>query len=342
MSIRKLVTFRTVTDIIPIPDADNIVLAQIDGWQCVVRKGEFSIGDRGIFFEIDSILPEADERFKFLAARRFRIKSMKLKKVLSQGLLMPMSILTHDEHAQISMAADDGTETDLTTLFKVVKYEPALPIGGKQKGTFPTHLVPKTAQERIQNIPQSSLDQMLPMDFNITEKLDGTSCTIWAKKNVEDGTMVVGVASRNWEMQPDDDSVYSKVLRGYNLTEKLTKLGKNIALQGEIVGPSIQGNKYGLAQQTFFLFDVWDIDRQEYLPDSVDWAKMLELNHVPEVTVPSYVVFNRANLLTEAEGPSQLNSGVMREGLVFKHKYEKHNNTRFKVISNAWLLKHEK
>ena len=147
--MRQLVTIRTVSELIPIKGADRIELAKVDGWQCVVKKGDFEVGQMGFYFEIDSILPADDERFAFLEPRKFRIKSMKLRGALSQGLLMPMSILTDEEAEDLAMLAPIGSTTsttDLAAFFRVQKYEPPMPIQGEQKGTFPTHLVPKTVR----------------------------------------------------------------------------------------------------------------------------------------------------------------------------------------------------
>src|SRR5688572_8372377 len=258
--MRQLATERIVRELVPIAGADRIELARIDGWQCVVKKGEFSVGDLGVYLEIDSMVPTSDPRFAFLAKGKVapfaRIKTMRLKGTLSQGLLIPATSMTSDEVARVLVGED------LTTILGVQKYEPPLPTSGKQAGTFPTHLVPKTDQERIQNIPDVLKRHDSFLNFEVTEKLDGTSCTIWyhvphdlreshpecvdpAIKADYPLTSFVGVASRNWAMQKQDENVYAKVLRDNNLEEKLCALKRNIAIQGEIIGPGIQGNKYG-------------------------------------------------------------------------------------------------
>lgn len=137
---RQLVTIREVTHLNPIEGADNIEIAKVDGWQCVVKKGDFKIGDRALYFEIGSILPGDDERWAFLAPRKFRIKTMKLRGALSQGLLMPLeSTLTADEKTELAF-----NQKPLQEILRVAKYESPLPTSGQQKGTFPIHLVPKT------------------------------------------------------------------------------------------------------------------------------------------------------------------------------------------------------
>jgi len=358
--MRQLATKRVVRELAPIAGADRIELARIDGWQCVVKKGEFNVGDEGVYFEIDSMLPATDPRFAFLAKGKVtpfaRIKTIRLKGTLSQGLLIPATSLTPDEVARV------GAGEELTTVLGVQKYEPPLPTGGKQAGTFPTHLVPKTDQERIQNITDV-LNGRNISDFEVTEKLDGTSCTIWSFITQEivglgkklDGQGydiskpeeverlkkdVVGVASRNWEMQKDDDNVYSKTLRESDLVNKLWELGRNIAIQGEIIGPAIQGNKYHLAKQEFYVFDIYDIDAKKYLGarERFELAHELGLKHVPIMVWNQDTPMSLDSVLTLADGVSALNGNTMREGLVFKAL---DGSLSFKAISNEWLLKHE-
>jgi RNA ligase (TIGR02306 family) len=269
--MRQLVTIRKVREIIPIEGADRIELAKLDGWQCVVKKGEFWPGAEGLFYEIDSVLPDDDPRFEFMANKKFRVRTTKLRGALSQGLLMPLNTMTDEEFKRYSLGQEN-----LVDIFRVQKYEPPVPIAGEQKGTFPTHLVPKTDQERIQNIPEV-LEGKTAGEFEITEKLDGTSCTFFYHRRLgilvpQDSAQIQGernprwgACSRNWEMKLTDDNVYSKLWRELDLHQKLAALGRNLAIQGEIIGPKIQGNKYKRAKQEFYVFDIYDIDQQRYL-----------------------------------------------------------------------------
>ena len=346
---RQLVTERVIRELVPIEGADKIELAKLDGWQCVVKKGQFSAGEKALYAEIDSIFPSDDERFAFLEPRKYRVKSMKLRGALSQGLLTPVSALTNEERMRIF---DGESPTDV---LRVTKFEPPVPMGGSQKGTFPTHLVPKTDQERIQNVPDVLKDKLNSM-FEITEKLDGTSCTIWYqnKEGVitpQDGAQTnlernpyVGVASRNWEMDREEGGVYSRVLHDTGLVDKLAKLGRNIAIQGEIIGPGIQKNQYKLEKPTLYVFDIYDIDAQKSLApkERRELTKELDLNHAPVVywsglSQGEHMSLTLENVLAEAEGKSVLNDS-QREGIVFKSL---DGSLSFKAISNKWLLKNE-
>lgn len=174
--MRKLATIKQVKDIIPIDGANNIEIAKLNdcGWQCVVKKGEFKVGDRGVYFEIDSFLPEENPVFDFLknkgvktladGSRGYRLRTMKLRNVISQGLLLPLNSFSN-----IGLPIQD----DLTEYLNIKLYEPPIPaqLAGKVKGSFPAW-IQKTDQERIQNLPEFFTD-LKDESFEATEKLDG-------------------------------------------------------------------------------------------------------------------------------------------------------------------------
>lgn len=217
MTDRKLVTLRHVDKILEITGADKIELAIVDGWQCVVKKGEFKEGDRGFFFEIDSLVPSDDPRFAFLEPK-FRVKTIRLRGQLSQGLMMPMSILTEDETERLAASPEMD---DFTDFFNVQKYEVPSPMGGQQKGTFPTHLVPKTDQERVQNLSREILGYTYGQ-FEVTEKLDGchpynAHVHLWDGGRMKIGEIVNQKLTPTLVgMDQDGNLVPSKVLDHYN------------------------------------------------------------------------------------------------------------------------------
>ena len=146
-----------------------------------------------------------------------------------------------------------------------------------------------------------------------------------------------GVCSRNLELKPEDkDNAFVKTAIDYNIPDSLSSLNQNIAIQGELVGPGIQGNPYNLSRTMYFVYKIWDIDKQEYLDGRSRRAltSQLKLNHVPvHATVASLKGMSLQDILNKADGESTLNAKAKREGLVFK------SNTRsFKAISNLWLL----
>ena len=332
---RKLASIVKITDIQPIPNADAIEVASVKGWKVVVKKNQFVVGDLAVYFEIDSFLPVRPE-FEFLrkscfkvlnGKEGFRLKTIRLRNQISQGLLIPLS----DFEDNYNLEVDD----DVTEILGVTKYEPPISaqLSGVIEGAFP-QFIPKTDEERIQNI----IDDYRGERVYITEKLDGTSFTAYFK----DGKF--GVCSRNFELKESEENTHWKVANLNNLRQKMSDLGKNIALQGEIVGPGIQDNKYKLSKPTVFFFTGFDIDKQERMSfDELEWVvHRFNCEWVPVLEYNTILPNNPINLieymLSYAEGKSILEPNTDREGVVVRGLTKKFS---FKAISNKFLLKTE-
>lgn len=328
--MRRLATVRVISGIDPIENADRIEVATVDGWKCVVKAGEFSVGESVIYCEIDSFLPVRPE-FEFLRKSSFRqmgdkegfrLRTIKLRGQISQGLLLPLST--------IGRAAEVGEE--VTDELGIVKYEPPVPacLTGEVVGAFPG-FVTKTDEERIQNLTDE-YDSFRGKEFFVSEKLDGTSMTVFQNDDF-------GVCGRNWQYAPSQRNSYWQMCEQLELPKKLESLGRRIALQGELIGPGIQGNRYALQEQQWRLFNVWDIDAAAYVAKD-DFAALcedLELQTVPFVErreVPDSI----DEILKIAEGKSVLNDTVEREGLVWVHSSGQ-SRVSFKTISNRFLEK---
>ncbi len=344
---RKLATIRKIKDIVPIEGADAIELALVDGWQVVVAKNVgHKVGDKIVYCEIDSFLPIKEE-FEFLRKSSykkmgdqegFRLKTIKLRGVLSQGLILPYSVIPI---AQFASAHDLPEGMDVSEMLGIVKYEPPVPaqLAGKVKGSFPSFLR-KTDEERIQNLGKEYTEWGLSSkhQFYATEKLDGSSFTCYLK----DG--VFGVCSRNLDLLETEDNTFWQVARSLDLENKLKSLGKNICFQGEMVGSGIQGNHYKMKEQTVFFYNIYLIDEMEYMGfyDFRQTLMDLELLSVPVLSIPFQFPadkdgqFSVSALLKEAEGKSILNPVVEREGLVIRSL---DRTISFKAISNVFLLK---
>lgn len=331
---RKLATIRTVDGLEPIDGADFIETALIGGWSVIVKKGEFKVNDFAVYFEIDSWIPEIIAPFLF-KNREYnnipgaRLKTVRMRGVLSQGLLLPVNILP--DWFQIV------EDADVTQLLQIQKYEVQDGImQTNAKGNFPTQ-IPRTNQERVQNLSREMKrwHENSPT-FEMTEKLDGSSMTVY----FNDGN--VGVCSRNLELKEDDQSAFWIAARNNDLPSKLISYDKNIAIQGELIGPKIQGNPYNLTVYKFFVFDIWDIDNQRYFTsdERIDFCGSFGLDHVPilfyvmELEKKLYEK-NSNYLLDWAEGKSFINPKTTREGIVLK---EVNGKFSMKCISNSWLL----
>lgn len=108
---RALAYIVTIDEIRPIPNYDRVEHARTNGWWCVTRLNELKVGDEAVYFEVDSKVPSDDERFSFLEAKHYKIKTQKMCKVFSQGLLMPITLFPE--------LADMEVGTDVTDILKV-------------------------------------------------------------------------------------------------------------------------------------------------------------------------------------------------------------------------------
>lgn len=340
MSERKLASIQKIKNIRPIKDADNIEVVTVNGWDIVSKKGEFTVGDLCIYFEIDSFLPIRNEyEFlrkssykKMLDVEGFRLKTMRLRGQLSQGLVMPLSIL-----GDFGWTAYEGL--DITEKLGVLKYEPPIPaeLDGEVKGGFPS-FIPKTDEERIQNLTDKFEEwKEQGIEFYEAEKLDGTSATFYFNNGE------FGICGRNWEYLETEGNTFFRVARELKLEESFRKYGKNLAFQAELIGEGIQGNPYKIKGHTIRVFSVFDIDTQKRLPLGAMIGTII-LSFDGVVTVPiisaEFTLPDTIDaLLQHVEGKSLLNNQTNREGSVFRSLDGK---ISFKVISNTFLLKNEK
>ena len=227
---------------------------------------------------------------------------------------------------------------DVSEMLGILKYTAPIPacLAGEVKGMFPG-FIPKTDQERIQNLSAELSEWVrLGYTFEVTEKLDGTSMTAF----MVDG--VFSICSRNLELKPNPDNSMFKAALKQNLEAKLTQSGRNLALQGELIGNGIQGNKYKLKDQGFYVFDIYDIGAKRYLTPVERKAFVSEWNiaHVPvfqaAVSLDGLTI---DMLLKHAEGKSVMGdiTGPEQEGLVYK--CNENPEVSFKCISNKFLLR---
>ena len=328
--MRQIVSIQRIKKIEPIPNADAIVKATVLGWQLVTKKGEFNEGDLCVYVEIDALLPDKPA-FEFMKARGMRVRTIRLRGQISQGICFPLSILPG------SIKIEEGM--DVTEILGIEKYEPPVPasLSGIMKGGFPS-FIPKTDETRVQ-VLQDLLDKFNNEPCYVTEKLDGTSVTYFIK----DG--VFGVCSRNLELIETPDNTLWKLAREMQMEEKLAALKGNYALQGEVIGEGVQGNKYKMKGQQVFFFSAFNIDEYRYLDYSDFNAIIHELGFK---TVPvlenDFVLINSIEaLVKKAVGKSVLYS-VDREGIVIRPLIEKVDATgrvSFKAINPEFLLKYE-
>ena len=339
---RKLATIRQIDNIQPIEGADMIELATVGGWKVVVAKDvNHKVGDLVVYCEIDSFLPIEPE-FEFLrkssykkmadGTEGFRLKTIKLRGQVSQGLILPLKDayeVFKRNTPNMDMVWFEGLE--VTEMLNIVKYEPPVPaqLAGLVKGNFPSFLK-KTDEERIQNLTRE-FEEYKNEVFYVTEKLDGSSVTYYVK----DG--VFGVCSRNLDLLEDENNSMWKFAIESGLRDRLVGLGKNIAVQGEIIGEGIQGNPYKRIGQTVRIFNGFNIDKYDYLSLSelIELVKVLEVKTVPILDLDFTLPDTIDELLSYADSKSVLNEKFDREGVVIRSHDRK---ISFKAISNKFLL----
>lgn len=317
--MRQLVSYEEVLDIQEIPGADAIETATVRGWEVVVKKGEFSVGEKVVYFEVDSFLPAEDPRFEFLLARGTRkvgdkqghvLRTIKLRKQVSQGLILP---------------ADQFPE-----LPEIEKWEPPVPVGsGSITGTFPLKWVPKTDSERIQNLGKR-IPEILEHKWIATEKFDGTSTTA---VRTDEGDLIV--ASRNYEVG-DEDFRYT-VLDELGIFDLLPN---GWAIQGEIFGEAVQSNYLGLTGKHFRAFSLYD--NTKFVPYE-EWPEALVKFRVPvlDLEMPTTIkgFVDQVDKMKSTINPQKNAEGVVWHGpKTFTFLGER---STFKAINNTWLLKNE-
>lgn len=370
MKKRALAHIEKIEWVKPILGADNIELIGVLGWNCIAKKNEFKEGDLAVYIEIDSKCPETDERFSFLAQKKYKIKTMKLSKfdVISQGIALPVAMFSELKGKKIG--------TDVTDILGIIYSEPIEQVEKadvvtealkKKKFTqnplikpfmrynwfrqlmatvfvdkneikkqFPKWII-KTDETRIENVPWY-LKETTP--WIVTEKLDGTSCT-YAVDLIKKNKYEFIICSRNQRIVDDKANIYKKLAKKYDLENILIDFAKQngynkVVMQGEGIG-DVQGNPYKLKSDEFYVFNIIIEGKRLGTVEMSEICKKFNLNHVPIIDTEYYLPETMKEMKEEAEGQSVINPDVKREGLVYRTL---DGSISFKNVSNSYLLKH--
>lgn len=328
-----LASIQKIISISPIEGADKIEKANVLGWECVVKKGICHEGDLVVFVETDTKVPK-----KFLSdnpedTELVRLTVVKMKGQISQGLVLPLSILPED------IIPEEGL--DVKDIIGVEKYEKKIPqnMMGLLKGGFP-NFITKTDEVRIQSEPEL-IQKLWGLPFYITQKMDGTSCTIY-KLNGE-----VHVCSRNYEVgrstqtfhektNPQSENVYWRAVDLYNL-ENIIPEGYYI--QGEIFGSGINGNNMGLDGIEFNVFNAGKIGegRLPY-PEIMMFCNDYGLKIVPVLLEQSNFQISIPELELLSNGFHYITNDSLQEGIVVRSFDQR---ISFKVINPFYALKYK-
>ena len=374
--LRRLVTCRRITS------TDQTVcrpyeLLSLDGWTVIARRGQFATGQLVVFFEIDSFLPASDGRFwEYMCRHRdsldgregYRVKSHTINGSLSQGIVMPVETFPEINTILVGLksqkpeadAVRDMLTMSFDNLLGVRKWEVRVDDTADLSLGKPPTFIRQPACERIQNV--SNLQSITRLTFQVSEKLDGLSMTVYAihtdshwhrglsqlppgsGESMNNRDRRIGVCSRHKDFIDNGQSLFWNVAKAMDLPSKVAKISqsmnKNLALQGEICGSTIENNMLNFpeGEHAFFAFGIWDIDKQCHFgsAQTEDICKSFDIPHAP------ILCYRRLNmehdlvrkLIEEADGVGI--NGSVREGYVFKSVTGK---VHFKVISNKWLTK---
>lgn len=333
---RKLASIQRVNSITPIKGADRIESVGVLGWECVATKGDFNVGDLCIYFEIDSFLPIRPE-FEVLRANSykntelmgegFRIKTQTFRGKLSQGFISKLSILPEDSY-------EEGQ--DVSDILNVRAWERA-----EEKSTFGTIIsdlpafIKKTAEFRIQSYPEV-IEELRGKPYYITNKVDGISTTVFN----HDGLGVCG-----------HDVAYKLETYKYYDTIKpildILKHHNHIAIQGELAGPEIIGNRVGFKDVCLSVFNIMNTLTREFFSykEMVDFCTKYNLKMVETDEVGDSFSYSIEELINKADGVYK-ETGKRREGIVIRPIVPMRSEVlsdrlTIKVISNKYLLKNK-
>lgn len=362
--MRKLASIQAISRIDPIPDRDLIGLATVEGFQVIVQLSQFKPGDKCVYVEIDSVLPEKPE-FEFLRKRDFRIRTLRMAGVTSQGICFPLDILppkTNKTEYEIG--------EDVTDVIGVKQYEPTMDkeseelVNRQSKCKWPKFLmryewfrrlvkknkpkqsgfpsfISRTDESRLQNCPEKLKDKR---EWVSTSKIDGQSGT-WALVRhkrpwpFKDRFEYI-VCSRNLRLTKPDTSSYWKISEKYRIENALRNMIGDrdwIAIQGECVGPKIQKNKYGLTDYDMYVFNLIYPTGRLGTMKAKSIIENKGMNFVPIINEHYVLPDTMEEALKDATGPSTLNPNTLREGLVIRTPDGKES---WKIVSPEFLLKY--
>lgn len=324
--MNDLATIQKIKNIRPHTNSDNLELADVLGWQVVVKKNEFKVGDLCVYIVTDTVLPD-NPTFEFLRNKNFRIKPIRLRGQASNGICFPLSIL--DDSALEGVAGAWYEGTDVTDLLGVTHYEKPVPtqLAGKMEGYLPGFLI-MTDELNLRTYPDA-LKELVGKPYYISRKDDGSSGTFFIK----DG--VFGVCSRRIHLKEDPNNGFWKMAIKYNVEKSLREVfpDQDIAVQGEVVGPDIQDNHLGLKEMEFHVFSLFDIKTRSYL-DYQTLKLFCDKSHTPMVDVIEIGMdFQRdLNSLIELANDLKYWNGSPAEGIVIRPLVPFHSE----VLNKPW------
>ncbi|MEV6060132.1 RNA ligase (ATP) [Nocardia asteroides] len=342
----------------PHPNADRLELAQVGLYRAVVAKGQFATGAHAIYIPEQAVLPEAliaelGLTGKLAGSQRNRVKAVRLRGEVSQGIVCTPAAL-----AGVDLAAAAHAGTDFAETLGVTKWVPPVPVSMSGQLEAAPELLRWIDVENIKRFP-GIFDAGEPVVA--TEKIHGTACLL-THVRAEDRILVSskGVGGKSLALVPAEGNLYWRAIRAHGLDEAARKIATaldadRVGLFGEVYGAGVQDLHYGAsaAQDATLGFGLFDIavatgsEPVRWLGHAEIGALLGELGlAVPRVPVLYEGPYDAAVLLALAEGAETVSGAGtnIREGLVVRPATERMSpvlggRAIGKIVSDAYLLR---
>jgi RNA ligase (TIGR02306 family) len=369
-------TFECVESVRPHPNADRLDIVRVAGYEAIVGRGVYQVGSKCFLVHPDASLPAdrewAQEYLSFVSSTTRRVKAKNIRGEWSFGLVVPFNKVSSDpscyalftDHWWSTDPKYPKAGTEVSASFGVTKYEAPLPTDLTVKGPLPFCLMP-TDEDRYQNLGEA---QVLGQVCTVTEKIDGTSLTVYcvlpghrgyvlAEGGTEDRP-ILGYCARNNELKipgVGETNRYWDAVKSSNIFKMLedycVKTGKSLAIRGEVHGPGIQSGKYNpwsQREKSVSWFSLLDLRTLEYLP----FESLLDIEDIRTVPYLSCNTVITAEFLRKIETSKTLAEALsatkeeellapeynfeMFEGVVCQYVDENGKVRSFKVMNKVY------
>jgi RNA ligase (TIGR02306 family) len=334
----KLASIEIIKNIRQHSNAESLEIAEILGWQTIIKKGVHKEDDKVVFITIDTIVPRC-QWSEFLVDQKnpdkpIRLKNIKLRGEYSSGLVIPLSQFP-EQFTETVIAGED-----LTALLGIQKYIKEIPanMSGETLGDFPTSIISKTDEDNGLNDP-NLVEKVLNYDSHITvtSKLDGSSCTLIVESGV-----LTQVCTRNLSKKETENNTFWKAARKLTIPENWTG-----TIQGELCGNGIQRNQLKLEDVRLFVFQINENKKYMTYEEMKDFCEnSLHCDVVPlvcKLSLEDHIKLwvNPLQKLQELADKQKYQSGLEGEGIVvrpssYPRGYSSRRPLGFKLINRNY------
>ena len=339
--MNKLATIQKLHSIQKHPneEVEKLEVGKVMEWPVVIPKGQYKEGELVVFITIDSIVPESNPYFEFMRRQKFRIWNARFKGAPSSGLVCPLSILPRsyvvggpsDEVGEGYYLVSEGN--DVTQDLGITKYERPLDltVRGDAAGGFPTSIISISDEDNMLS-NSNSLQELEGKEIYITQKVDGSSTTFIYNDNE------FKACSRRFELKEGSGFPWYSATK-YDIKNKLTALGRNLAIQAESIGPKLNGNTMELKEPEIRVFRIKNLNKREIV-NFYELTKLCSDLNLPMVSVIDVCKFDKDKHTIEyfrqlADAQIWPTNGRSAEGIVVAPTFPFYSPS----IGKEWSLK---